>query len=80
MFQRRVSLWGSNDREQWQHLAQGSLLSLVLAGYRKELLDIAGAQRYLKMEIHDAGSPPLAIVGVRVLAYRGEVVFQAKPG
>ena len=34
----------------------------------------------MKMGFHDAGSPPLAIVGVRVLAYRGEIVFQAKPG
>ncbi|MEW6082588.1 MAG: DUF3999 family protein [Bacillota bacterium] len=82
MFQRQVSVWGSNDREEWQHLAQGSFLSLVLADYRKELLEIdyTGAHRYLKMEIHDSDSPPLDIGGVDVRRYPGEVVFQAEPG
>ena len=83
-FYRAVSLYGSNDRENWQTLPGGaeiySYQTAKFTGERLQMQFPESTYRYYRLAIEDLDDPPLPVEGVEFSGITRRLLFLAQPG
>ena len=83
-FNRDVTLEASGDGETWRTVEPGAgIFAYDTPRFTGESLSFTypeSTERYLRIVIHDADSPPLTVTGVQVWGAQRRVLFFARPG